>query len=69
MRVKKQEFEIKDLTDVYKVSSQSGINWVKNMLDYALVEEIDNSGSNKKRYQVIDKKLVYLIENDLKYLG
>ncbi len=69
MKVKKIEFEIKDLVDAYKVSSQSGINWVKSMQDYALVEEIDNSGSNRKKYQVVDKKLVYLIENDLKYTG
>lgn len=69
MKVKKVEFEIKDLTDQYKVSSQSGINWIKNMQDYALVEEIDNSGSNKKKYRVIDKKLVYLIRNDLRYIG
>lgn len=69
MKVKKVEFEIKDLTDQYKVSSQSGINWIKNMQDYALVEEIDNSGSNTKKYRVIDKKLVYLIKNDLRYIG
>lgn len=69
MKVNKVSFEIKDLVDAYKVSSQSGNSWVKFMMAYGLIEETDNVGSAKKKYRVIDEKLVYLINNNLKYEG
>lgn len=68
-KVGKIEFQICDLTSVFKVSSQTGNSWVWPMQNLGLIEEIDNFGSKAKKYRIIDPKIAFLITNNLSYIS
>lgn len=69
LRVGKIEFESTDLAAAYKVSSQSANSKIQKIKNYGLIEEIDNPGSQKKKYKVIEPKIVYAIEKGIEKLS
>jgi len=69
LKVNKNEFGIVDLASVTKKSAVTAGNWVRTMINYGLVEEIEGGNGRAKQYVVIDPKLKYLINNKLEYIG
>ncbi|MCU0158202.1 P-loop ATPase, Sll1717 family [Bacillus safensis] len=69
LRLKKLEFEVKDWVAEYKISNQKTSGDIKIIKEYALITEIDNPGSPKKKYKVIEPRLRFLIENGITKIG
>ncbi|MEH7115755.1 hypothetical protein V7124_25855, partial [Neobacillus niacini] len=69
LRLKKLEFEVKDWVAEYKISTQKTSSDIKIIKEYALITEIDNPGSQTKKYRVIEPRLKYLIENNIDKIG
>ena len=68
LKVGKVEFEIKDMVATYKISNQSASSIIQKMRNYALIDEIDNTGSKAKRYLIIEPKIKYLVNNKINKL-
>lgn len=68
LKVGKAEFQSSDLVSVFKVSTQSANNDIKIMREYGLIIEIDNEGSQSKRYRIIEPRIEYLINMEIKKL-
>lgn len=69
IKVGKLEFTVKDLATENKVSSQSGNNWVGNMKNFGLIEEVLNGSGAAKHYKITDPKVSHMIINNLEYTG
>lgn len=69
LMMNKNEFEITNLASVTKKSAVTAGNWVRTMISYGLVEEIEGNNGRAKLYSVIDPKLIFLINNKLGYIG
>jgi hypothetical protein len=65
LRMGKVQFEVKDLVSEFKVSSEKSNTYIQAMKDYALIKDIDGINGKFKRYEVIDPKLIYAIENNI----
>lgn len=68
LKVGKIEFRSSDLVSVFKVSTQSANNDIKIMREYGLIHEVDNEGSQGKRYCIIEPRIQYLINTGIKRL-
>lgn len=69
LRVKKINFEIKDWVAEFKVSTQSASKDIQILKEYALIVEVDNTGSARKKYKVIEPRIRHLITNGVSKLG
>jgi len=65
LKVNKIEFETKDLIATFKISSQAANNKIKIMRGYGLIEEIP-AGTRAKKYRIVEPRIVYIIDNNLK---
>lgn len=68
LKVAKTEFESSDLVSVFKFSTQSANNDIKIMREYGLILEIDNEGSQSKKYRITEPRIEYLINAGIKRL-
>lgn len=66
MRVSKNEFVTKDFMDKLKISSQSANSKIRVMLEYSLIEDI-TSATRAKKYRIIDPRITYMIQHNLKF--
>lgn len=69
LRVGKIEFVAKDLATEYKTSSQVANNNIQAMKGFALIKDIDNTGSIEKKYTIIDPKLKYAIKHGIEKIA
>lgn len=68
LKVGKMEFKSSDLVSVFKVSTQSANNDIKIMREYGLIQEVDNEGSQGKRYCITEPRIKYLTNIGIKRL-
>lgn len=68
LKVGKIEFKSSDLVSAFKVSTQSANNDIKIMREYGLIHEVDNEGSQGKRYSVTEPRIQYLTNKGIKRL-
>lgn len=66
LKVGKITFTLKDLSDVFKISQQSTSNYSRDMREYGLISEDEESGGQYKVYYVIDSKIKYMINQGIK---
>ena len=69
LKVGKIKFSINDLAGATKKSPQTASNWIRTMKNIGFVEEIEGDSGKAKIYNVIDPKIIYMIENKLNYVG
>lgn len=70
LKVGKTDFTISDLASATKKSVPTASGWVRTMKNVGFVEETEGDNSGKaKVYKVIEPKILYMIENELSYLG
>lgn len=70
LKLGKVEFTIKDLAQATKKSIPAATNYVGTMKNVGfVVETIGDISGNAKVYKVIEPKIKYMIEKDLKYVG
>ena len=69
LKVGKIKFSISDLASATKKSSQTASNWIRTMRNVGFVEEIEGDSGKTKIYNVIDPKIIYMIENKFNYIG
>lgn len=69
LKVGKIKFSISDLAGATKKSPQTASNWIRTMKNIGFVEEIEGDSGKAKIYNVIDPKIIYMIENKLNYVG
>ncbi|MCM1537116.1 MAG: hypothetical protein NC254_01815 [bacterium] len=69
LRVGKIKFSINDLATATKKSPQTASNWIRTMKNVGFVEEVEGDSGKAKIYNVIDPKIIYMMENKLNYIG
>lgn len=68
LKVGKKNFKSSNLVSEFKFSTQSANSYIKIMKDYGLIHDNEQIVSTTKEYIVIDTKINYLIENNIKAL-
>lgn len=68
LRIGRVHFKSTDLVNEFKFSTQSANSYIKIMKDYGLIIDNDQIVGGTKEFIVIDPKIVYLINNNVKAL-
>ncbi len=67
--LKKDRFTVKELAAVLKTTVQGATNYVRTMVNFGLVVEVESQGGRGKTYEVSDPKIKQLIQLGIQRLG
>lgn len=63
LKIGKEVIKTKDFVEVFKVSNQTGISYIKIVQEYNLVKELTETDSGAKMYEVQDPVIKHLIKH------
>lgn len=70
LKLSKLEIEATDFVNEFKISSNAANSYIKIMKDYSLIDETDTIDSSRKRkYAIVDPKIQFMINNNIKNIG